>query len=179
MKAPSHNCEGAFYDYSAKWYLWFLSTRSISAFTIREVKSRLSGVMDTFRSCFSTITSLPSSLLTGFPYDIRTVEYNNMPEFNVVFMKSQGMRRVGSSALDCCYVVNGRLGGYWEFGVIAYDVATDAFIIRRFFVLNSDCKCRIIYHVNEYVINSILTKGAENAIVFKTVTSSQKPPKTV
>jgi hypothetical protein len=142
-------------------------------------KSRLSGVTDTLRSFFISITSLPSSLVNGFSYGIRTIEYNNMPEFNVVVMKSQGMRRLGSAALDCCYVVNGRLGGYWEFGVIAYDVATDAFIIRRLFVLNSDCKCRIIHHENEYVINSILTKGAENAIVFKTVTSSQKPPKTV
>jgi myo-inositol-1(or 4)-monophosphatase len=70
-------------------------------------------------------------LVTGFPYDIRTVEYNNMPEFNAMVMKSQGMRRLGSAALDCCYVANGRLDGYWEFGVKAYDVAAGGLIAEE------------------------------------------------
>ena len=69
-------------------------------------------------------------LVTGFPYDIRTTPYNNIKPFNTLVMQSQGMRRLGSAALDCCYVADGRLDGYWEFGVKPWDVAAGALIAR-------------------------------------------------
>ena len=70
-------------------------------------------------------------LVTGFPYDIRTTEFNNMREFNALVMKSQGMRRLGSAALDCCYVADGRLDGYWEYGVKNWDVAAGGLIAEE------------------------------------------------
>jgi myo-inositol-1(or 4)-monophosphatase len=70
-------------------------------------------------------------LVTGFPYDIRTTEFNNMAEFNALVMKSQGMRRLGSAALDCCYVADGRLDGYWEYGVKTWDVAAGGLIAEE------------------------------------------------
>ena len=67
-------------------------------------------------------------LVTGFPYDIRTTQNNNLKQFNTLVMQSQGMRRLGSAALDCCYVADGRLDGYWEFGVKPWDVAAGGLI---------------------------------------------------
>ena len=77
-------------------------------------------------------------LVTGFPYDIRTTEFNNMDEFNALVMKSQGMRRLGSAALDCCYVADGRLDGYWEYGVKIWDVAAGGLIAEEAGVVVTD-----------------------------------------
>ncbi|MBI9049715.1 MAG: inositol monophosphatase [Anaerolineaceae bacterium] len=77
-------------------------------------------------------------LVTGFPYDIRTTQFNNMDQFNAMVMKSQGMRRLGSAALDCCYIADGRLDGYWEFGVKTWDVAAGGLIAEEAGVVVTD-----------------------------------------
>ena len=41
------------------------------------------------------------------------------------------MRRLGSAALDLCWVAEGRLDGYWELGLHPYDVAAGALIVRE------------------------------------------------
>ena len=43
-------------------------------------------------------------------------------------MQAQAVRRVGSAALDCCWVAAGRFDGYWENVVNAWDVAAGALI---------------------------------------------------
>jgi len=67
---------------------------------------------------------------TGFPYDRA-----KMPEALELFgrfaTRTRGMRRLGSSALDLCYVACGRLDGYYERGVWAWDVAAAALILEE------------------------------------------------
>ena len=46
-------------------------------------------------------------------------------------MLTQGMRRLGSAALDLCYVAAGRLDGYYERGIHAWDVAAGALILEE------------------------------------------------
>jgi myo-inositol-1(or 4)-monophosphatase len=41
------------------------------------------------------------------------------------------VRRDGSAALDCCYVACGRLDGFWECALSAWDIAAGALIIRE------------------------------------------------
>jgi myo-inositol-1(or 4)-monophosphatase len=41
------------------------------------------------------------------------------------------MRRLGSAALDLCYVAAGRLDGYYENGVHAWDVAAGALMVEE------------------------------------------------
>jgi len=41
------------------------------------------------------------------------------------------MRRLGSAALDLCYVAAGRLDGYYERGVKAWDIAAGTLILRE------------------------------------------------
>ena len=43
-------------------------------------------------------------LVTGFPYDIRTNPVNNLDNYALFALKSQGVRRPGSAALELCYV---------------------------------------------------------------------------
>jgi myo-inositol-1(or 4)-monophosphatase len=41
------------------------------------------------------------------------------------------MRRLGSTALDLCYVAAGRLDGYYERGIWAWDIAAGALILEE------------------------------------------------
>lgn len=72
-----------------------------------------------------------SLLVTGFPYDIRTNPQTNLENYARFALRSQGVRRLGSAALDLCYVAAGRLDGYWETVLFAYDMAAGALIAEE------------------------------------------------
>ena len=72
-----------------------------------------------------------SLLVTGFPYDVRTNVRNNLDEYARFALRSQGVRRLGSAALDLCYVAAGRFDGYWELHLSAYDLAAGALIAQE------------------------------------------------
>lgn len=80
----------------------------------------------------STADNLDQSLLvTGFPYDIRTHPENNLEQFARFMLLSQGVRRLGSAALDLCYVAAGRLDGFWEVRLKPWDVAAGGLIAEE------------------------------------------------
>jgi myo-inositol-1(or 4)-monophosphatase len=70
-------------------------------------------------------------LVTGFPYDVRTNPDNNLDHYVYFALHSQGVRRLGSAALDLCYVACGRLDGFWELRLNAWDVAAGGLIARE------------------------------------------------
>ena len=70
-------------------------------------------------------------LVTGFPYDIRTNPDNNLDHYAHLALHSQGVRRLGSAALDLCYVACGRFDGFWELRLKSWDVAAGALIARE------------------------------------------------
>lgn len=72
-----------------------------------------------------------SLLVTGFAYDIRTNPINNIDLFEKFLKLTQGVRRLGSSALDLCYVASGRLDGFWEPAIQAWDIAAGSLIARE------------------------------------------------
>lgn len=72
-----------------------------------------------------------SLLVTGFPYDVRTNPRNNFAEFERFSRLSQGVRRLGSAALDLCYVAAGRLDGYWQLKLSAWDLAAGALLVQE------------------------------------------------
>jgi myo-inositol-1(or 4)-monophosphatase len=75
------------------------------------------------------VTEISRSLLvTGFPYDIRTTSQHNLDHFSRFSIISQGVRRLGSAALDLCYVAAGRFDGYWELSLKPWDLAAGALI---------------------------------------------------
>jgi myo-inositol-1(or 4)-monophosphatase len=70
-------------------------------------------------------------LVTGFPYDIATTSQTNLDNYSRFAKISQGVRRLGSAALDCCYVAAGRFDGYWEMQLAPWDVAAGTLIVRE------------------------------------------------
>jgi myo-inositol-1(or 4)-monophosphatase len=76
--------------------------------------------------------SLDESLLvTGFPYDRRKRADYYLSFFKAFMMKTHGIRRLGSAALDYCYVACGRFDGYWEFKLKPWDVAAGSLILAE------------------------------------------------
>lgn len=80
----------------------------------------------------SSTSDLQKSLLvTGFPYDIQNPEINNLNNFIHFSHKSQGVRRLGSAALDLAYVAAGRFDGFWEMALKPWDVAAGGLICEE------------------------------------------------
>lgn len=80
----------------------------------------------------SAETSLQRSLLvTGFPYDAWDTEQDNFANFVRLGKLSQGVRRLGSAALDACYVAAGRFDGFWELSLRPWDVAAAGLIAEE------------------------------------------------
>jgi myo-inositol-1(or 4)-monophosphatase len=77
----------------------------------------------------SSVTEFQRALLvTGFPYDAWTTKQDNLENFGHFARITQGVRRLGSAALDLCYVAAGRFDGYWELTLNAWDLAAGALI---------------------------------------------------
>jgi myo-inositol-1(or 4)-monophosphatase len=74
---------------------------------------------------------LRSLLTTGFPYDHPSALKNNLDSFAHFTRLSQGVRRMGSAALDLSYVAAGRFEGYWEQTLSPWDMAAGALIVRE------------------------------------------------
>jgi myo-inositol-1(or 4)-monophosphatase len=72
-----------------------------------------------------------SLLVTGFPYDIRSFSDPIIARFTRCLEAAQGMRRLGSAALDLCYVACGRFEGFWESRLKPWDTAAGVLIARE------------------------------------------------
>ncbi|MBC8503679.1 MAG: inositol monophosphatase [Anaerolineales bacterium] len=80
----------------------------------------------------SSAPELKSSLLvTGFYYDTWTNPDNNLNHFSNLMLKTQGVRRLGSAAIDLCYVAAGRFDGYWELRLNSWDLGAGALIVQE------------------------------------------------
>ncbi|MBI4429831.1 MAG: inositol monophosphatase [Ignavibacteriales bacterium] len=80
----------------------------------------------------STTSKLVESLLvTGFPYDVRKNADRLLPHFNNFLMEAQAVRRLGSAALDLCYVACGRFDGFWEASLNPWDMAAGVLILEE------------------------------------------------
>lgn len=74
---------------------------------------------------------MESLLVTGFPYDVQ----KRIPELVGLFGEfmghSRAVRRLGSAALDLCYVAAGRFDGFWELDLKPWDTAAGAIIVAE------------------------------------------------
>lgn len=64
-----------------------------------------------------------SLLVTGFPYNAAEVIDPIMARLSGCLLAAQGVRRLGSAALDLCYVACGRFDGFWEQNLKPWDTA--------------------------------------------------------
>ncbi|MEJ2731225.1 MAG: inositol monophosphatase family protein [Deltaproteobacteria bacterium] len=76
----------------------------------------------------STASVCDSLLVTGFPYDFGEIVEPAMKRFSICQQASQGVRRLGSAALDICYLACGRFDGFWEQNLKPWDKAAGVLI---------------------------------------------------
>jgi myo-inositol-1(or 4)-monophosphatase len=80
----------------------------------------------------SEIEHLEKALLvSGFPYDVRERMDEYLPAWRAFLERAQGVRRFGAAAIDMGYVACGRLDGFWEQGLNAWDCAAGAVIVEE------------------------------------------------
>ena len=70
-------------------------------------------------------------LVTGFPYTVRDAGEEMLGLFGAFITKARAVRRLGSAALDVCYVAAGRMDGFWERGLGPWDIAAAALIVEE------------------------------------------------
>ena len=79
----------------------------------------------------SQVSSLATSLLcTGFPVHKRRANPNIHYYYDFT-LRSHGVRRDGSAALDLASVACGRFDGFWEFGLNAWDTAAGVLLVHE------------------------------------------------
>jgi myo-inositol-1(or 4)-monophosphatase len=80
----------------------------------------------------STAGSLVDSVLvTGFAYDIQTRVDDLLRLFAAFLREARAVRRLGSAAIDLCWVAAGRMDGFWEEGLQPWDTTAGALIVRE------------------------------------------------
>ncbi|PJJ76712.1 myo-inositol-1(or 4)-monophosphatase [Thermoflavifilum aggregans] len=70
-------------------------------------------------------------LVTGFPYQWRDMPHDPVQVFGYFIKQGVPVRRLGSAAIDLCWVACGRFDGYWEHHIHAWDVAAGGLIVRE------------------------------------------------
>jgi len=79
----------------------------------------------------SKIGQLKESLLaTGFPSHKRH-KNPNIFFYHQITLRTHGVRRAGSAALDLCDVACGRYDGFWEFNLNPWDTAAGVLIVNE------------------------------------------------
>lgn len=80
----------------------------------------------------SRATLLKESLIaTGFPYHEGGKINRYLELLKFLLLNSHGLRRLGSAAVDLCYVASGRVEAYMEYNLQSYDVAAGTLIVEE------------------------------------------------
>jgi myo-inositol-1(or 4)-monophosphatase len=70
-------------------------------------------------------------LCTGFPYSLRDDLPGHVAVLAAFLDRARAVRRLGSAALDLCYVAAGRLDGFWEDRLHPWDIAAGALVVEE------------------------------------------------
>ncbi|MEN6437643.1 MAG: inositol monophosphatase family protein [Syntrophobacter sp.] len=70
-------------------------------------------------------------IATGFPFRRKNLADAYLKAFRSIFMEVSGIRRAGAAALDLAYLGAGRVDGFWEIGLKAWDIAAGALIVQE------------------------------------------------
>lgn len=76
-------------------------------------------------------TLVESMLVTGFPYDIHSRISEIVGLFGEFVGQARAVRRLGSAALDLCYVASGRMDGFWEQDLKPWDIAAGTILVEE------------------------------------------------
>ena len=70
-------------------------------------------------------------LVTGFPYDVHSRIDEIVGLFGAFVGRARAVRRLGSAAIDLCYVAAGRMDGFWESDLKPWDIAGGSLIVAE------------------------------------------------
>jgi myo-inositol-1(or 4)-monophosphatase len=76
-------------------------------------------------------TMVDAMLVTGFPYDVHARVAEIVGLFAAFVGQARAVRRLGSAAIDLCYVAAGRMDGFWERDLKPWDIAAAALIVSE------------------------------------------------
>ncbi|HYE88208.1 MAG TPA: inositol monophosphatase family protein, partial [Vicinamibacterales bacterium] len=79
----------------------------------------------------SNATVIESILVTGFPYNIHQHADDFLKTFGEVLKQARAVRRLGSAAIDICWVAAGRMDGFWEASLKPWDTRAAALILEE------------------------------------------------
>jgi myo-inositol-1(or 4)-monophosphatase len=74
---------------------------------------------------------IDAMLVTGFPYDVHSRVDEIVGLFGDFVGQARAVRRLGSAAIDLCYVAAGRMDGFWESDLKPWDIAGGALIVAE------------------------------------------------
>lgn len=70
-------------------------------------------------------------LVTGFPYNIAENPDNAFERFEILTKKARAVRRLGSAAIDFCYVARGVFDGFWEVSLQPWDLCAGKLLVEE------------------------------------------------
>lgn len=76
-------------------------------------------------------TLIDALLVTGFPYDVHDTLEEVMGLFSAFVAQARAIRRLGSAAIDLCYVAAGRMDGFWEQRLQPWDTRAGALLVQE------------------------------------------------
>jgi myo-inositol-1(or 4)-monophosphatase len=79
----------------------------------------------------ATADLIDALLVTGFPYTVHQTGADLVRLFGAFLARAQAVRRLGSAALDLCYVGAGRMDGFWEDHLKPWDTAAGALVVEE------------------------------------------------
>jgi len=79
----------------------------------------------------ATSEIIEALLVTGFPYDVQQNPEPYMKVFSAFISRARAVRRLGSAAIDLCYVAAGRMDGFWEAKLNPWDTRGGALIVQE------------------------------------------------
>ena len=76
-------------------------------------------------------TLIDALLVTGFPYTVHARIDDLVGLFAAFMKRSRAVRRLGSAAIDLCWVAAGRFDGFWECELKPWDMSAGALIVAE------------------------------------------------
>ena len=70
-------------------------------------------------------------LVTGFPYDVHSTLDEVIGLFSAYVGEARAIRRLGSAAVDLCWVAAGRMDAFWERGLQPWDTRAGALLVQE------------------------------------------------
>lgn len=98
---------------------------------------------------------------TGFPHRTRQWIDPYLVAFREIFLGTGGIRRAGAAALDLAYLAAGRVDGFWEMGLKAWDVAAGSLLVLEAGGVVTD-----FWGSQDYLLNGHIVGGTEKVHQF-------------